>query len=198
MSLVGDAPGRTRHMGAYAMNDELASRIRSSIRTVPDFPKKGIMFRDITPVLGEPGLLASISDRFVEDLGSLGWSPDVIVGPEARGFIFGPLLADRLGCGFVPVRKPGKLPSSTRRAEYSLEYGSNILEIHEDAIISNQNVVIIDDLLATGGTISACARLCEELGGKVLGALFLIELEGLGAREKISPVEAHSLTIFPA
>ena len=122
----------------------------------------------------------------------------MVVGPEARGFIFGPLLADRLGCGFVPVRKPGKLPSSTRRVEYSLEYGSNALEIHEDALKLGQRVVIIDDLLATGGTISACTRLCEELGAEVLGALFLIELEGLGAREAIEPVFAHALLSYPA
>lgn len=168
------------------------------MRTVQDFPIEGIMFRDITPVLGAPGLVSSITDRFVEDLQQLEWSPDAVVGPEARGFIFGPLLADRLGCGFVPVRKPGKLPSTTRRVEYSLEYGSNALEIHDDAIQPGQSIVIIDDLLATGGTISACARLCEELGANVLGSLFLIELEGLGARETIAPITAHSLITYPA
>tara|TARA_Y100000588_G_scaffold192367_1_gene206365 strand:- start:38 stop:580 length:543 start_codon:yes stop_codon:yes gene_type:complete len=180
------------------MVDELLSRIRETIRTVPDFPIEGIQFRDITPVLGEPGLVSSITDRFAQDLNKLGWSPDAVVGPEARGFIFGPLLADRLGCGFVPVRKPGKLPAPTRGVEYSLEYGSNALEMHEDAIEHGQSVVIIDDLLATGGTISACSRLCEEAGALVLGALFLIELEGLGARESIAPVEAHSLLLYPA
>ena len=178
--------------------DELLSRITESVRTVPDFPIEGVMFRDITPVLGEPGLVSSITDRFVTDLKKLGWKPDSVVGPEARGFIFGPLLADRLGCGFVPIRKPGKLPSSTKRVDYSLEYGSNALEIHEDAIQPGQRVVIIDDLLATGGTISACARLCEELGAEVLGALFLIELVGLGAREAIEPVKAHALLSYPA
>ena len=105
------------------MDDEILSRIKATIRTVPDFPIEGVMFRDITPVLGEPGLVSSITDRFVTDLQRLEWSPDVIVGPEARGFIFGPLLADRLGCGFVPVRKPGKLPAPSRSVEYSLEYG---------------------------------------------------------------------------
>ena len=180
------------------MDDELLDRIRGTVRTVPDFPIEGIMFRDITPVLGEPGLLSSITDRFAEDLQKLGWEPEAVVGPEARGFIFGPLLAERLGCGFVPVRKPGKLPSTTRRTEYSLEYGSNSLEIHEDAIEPGQRVVIIDDLLATGGTISACTSLCEELGAEVLGALFLIELDGLGAREAIEPVKAHALLSYPA
>ncbi|HJL54880.1 MAG: adenine phosphoribosyltransferase [Candidatus Thalassarchaeaceae archaeon] len=180
------------------MGDEMLDRLRSSIRTVPDFPIEGIMFRDITPLLGEPGLLSEVTQRLVEDIARLGWEPDLIIGPEARGFIFGPLLADRLGCGFVPVRKPGKLPSSTRRVEYSLEYGSNVLEMHEDAIQPGQEVLIIDDLLATGGTISACVRLCEEAGAKVLGALFLIELVGLGAREAISPIQAHALLEYPA
>tara|TARA_B100000029_G_C17189078_1_gene819888 strand:+ start:167 stop:709 length:543 start_codon:yes stop_codon:yes gene_type:complete len=180
------------------VDDDLLTHIRDTIRTVPDFPIEGIMFRDATPVLGVPGLVSSITDRFVQDLKKLGWNPDIIVGPEARGFIFGPLLADRLGCGFVPVRKPGKLPPPTRKVNYSLEYGSNSLEMHQDAIENGQSVVIIDDLLATGGTISACSRLCEEAGARVLGALFLIELEGLGAREAISPVEAHSLLLYPS
>ena len=116
------------------MSNDLTRRLKDAIRTVPDFPIEGVMFRDITPVLGEPGLVSSITDQFAEDLQKLGWRPDVIVGPEARGFIFGPLLADRLGCGFVPVRKPGKLPAPSRRVAYSLEYGSNALEMHEDAI----------------------------------------------------------------
>ena len=180
------------------MSDDLTRRLKDAIRTVPDFPIEGVMFRDITPVLGEPGLVSSITDQFAEALQKLGWRPDVIVGPEARGFIFGPLLADRLGCGFVPVRKPGKLPAPSRRVEYSLEYGSNALEMHEDAIEPGQKAVIIDDLLATGGTISACASLCEQSGATVQGALFLIELDGLGAREEIAPVKAHSLVTYPA
>ena len=180
------------------MSNDLTRRLKDAIRTVPDFPIEGVMFRDITPVLGEPGLVSSITDRFAEDLQKLGWRPDVIVGPEARGFIFGPLLADRLGCGFVPVRKPGKLPAPSRRVEYSLEYGSNALEMHEDAIEPGQKAVIIDDLLATGGTISACASLCEQSGATVQGALFLIELDGLGARDVIAPVKAHSLVTYPA
>ena len=179
------------------MSNDLTRRLKDAIRTVPDFPIEGVMFRDITPVLGEPGLVSSITDQFVEDLKQLGWRPDVIVGPEARGFIFGPLLADRLGCGFVPVRKPGKLPAPSRRVEYSLEYGSNALEMHEDAIEPGQKAVIIDDLLATGGTISACASLCEQSGATVQGALFLIELDGLGARDEIAPVNAHSLVTYP-
>ena len=153
--------------------DTLVSKIRDKVRTVPDFPVDGVLFRDITPVLAEPKLLSSIIDRFVVDMEKLGWMPDLVLGPEARGFIFGPMLADRIGCGFVPVRKPGKLPSSTMSVEYSLEYGSNKLEIHEDAIQPGNSVVIVDDLLATGGTISACSKLCQELGAEVVGSLFL-------------------------
>lgn len=178
--------------------DTLVSKIKDKVRTVPDFPIDGILFRDITPVLAEPKLLSSIIDRFVVDMEKLGWMPDLVLGPEARGFIFGPMLADRIGCGFVPVRKPGKLPSSTMSVEYSLEYGSNKLEIHEDAIQPGNSVVIVDDLLATGGTISACSKLCQELGAEVVGSLFLIELEGLGARSTISPIKAHALLSYPA
>ena len=180
------------------MSDELLDRIRIAMRTVPDFPIDGIMFRDITPVLGEPGLLASIADRFARDIKELGWEPDAIIGPEARGFIFGPMIAERLGIGFVPVRKPGKLPASTIQVEYSLGYGSNVLEIHDDALQEGQKAIIVDDLLATGGTISACVKLCKQLGAEVTGAAFLIELEGLGAREAIAPVQAHALLSYPA
>ena len=180
------------------MSDAFLDELRETVRTIPDFPIDGIMFRDISPVLSGAGLLAKVTDRFVEDIANLGWKPDVIVGPEARGFIFGPLLAERLGIGFVPVRKPGKLPAETRRIEYTLEYGSNILEMHKDAISEGQKIVIIDDLLATGGTISACAELCQAAGGDVLGALFLIELDGLDARSAIAPIPAHALLEFPA
>ena len=185
-------------MGAETMPDELLHRLRATVRTVPDFPIEGIMFRDITPVLSEPELLRGVTDRFASLVAGFGWAPDAIVGPEARGFIFGPLLADRLGTGFVPVRKPGKLPASTRRAEYDLEYGTNALEMHEDALSSGQSVILIDDLLATGGTTAACAELCEAAGARVLGALFLIELVGLGARDAIAPIQAHALLEYPA
>ena len=180
------------------MSDELLQSLRGAIRTVPDFPLEGIMFRDITPVLGDPGLLSGITERFTADMGDLGWRPDVVVGPEARGFIFGPLLAIELGVGFVPVRKQGKLPASTRQVEYSLEYGTNVLEMHEDALSSGQRVVIIDDLLATGGTVSACVELCEEAGAEVVGSLSVIELVGLGARERLDPLPIHALVEFPA
>ena len=180
------------------MSDELLQSLRDAIRTVPDFPIEGIMFRDITPVLGDPSLLSGITERFAADMRDLGWRPDAVVGPEARGFIFGPLLATKLGVGFVPVRKRGKLPGSIRQVEYSLEYGTNILEMHEDALSPGQRVVVVDDLLATGGTVSACVELCEEAGAEVVGSLSVIELVGLGARERLDPLPIHALVEFPA
>ena len=133
----------------------------------------------------------------VMDMDALGWQPTHIAGPESRGFIFGSMVADRLGVGFVPVRKPGKLPYQVASAEYALEYGTNTLEIHTDAIKQGDRVVILDDLLATGGTVAATVGLCRGLGASVEGAMFLIELEGLGGSAKIG-VDAHSLLTFPA
>ena len=156
------------------------------------------MFRDITPVLGDPGLMSGIIDLFARDIGELGWRPEAVVGPEARGFIFAPLLADHLGIPFIPIRKPGKLPADTICVEYSLEYGSNILEMHTDALNPGQKVVIVDDLLATGGTVGACAELCAAQGAEVLGSLFVIELSGLGARKALSPIPVHALIEYPA
>ena len=180
------------------MSDELLQSLRGAIRTVPDFPQEGIMFRDITPVLSNPGLMSAITDLFAHDMEDLGWRPEAIVGPEARGFIFGPLLANHLGIAFIPVRKPGKLPADTIHAEYNLEYGSNTLEMHADALRPGQKVVIVDDLLATGGTVGACIELCTAQGAEVLGSLFVIELSGLGARKALSPVPIHALIEFPA
>ena len=180
------------------MSDELLEALRGAIRTVPDFPIEGIMFRDITPVLGDPGLMSGITERFANDLEGLGWRPEAVVGPEARGFIFGPLLADTLNIPFIPVRKPGKLPADTISVEYSLEYGTNTLEMHTDALSTGQRAVIVDDLLATGGTVGACVELCDALGAEVVGTLFVIELSGLGARETLSPIPVHALVDFPA
>ena len=180
------------------MPDELLQNLRNAIRTVPDFPIEGIMFRDITPVLSDPGLMSSIIQRFVDDLERQGWQPEAIVGPEARGFIFGPLLAAHLSISFVPIRKPGKLPYETHSVEYDLEYGSNTLEMHVDALKEGQNVVIIDDLLATGGTVSACVELRRRTGANPIGSLFVIELEGLGARERLNSLPVHALIEFPA
>ena len=179
------------------MVDDIIDSLYGAIRTVPDFPIEGIMFRDITPVLADGELLTSLVDRMVMDMDALDWQPTHIAGPESRGFIFGSMVADRLGVGFVPVRKPGKLPYQVASAEYALEYGTNTLEIHTDAIKQGDRVVILDDLLATGGTVAATVGLCRGLGASVEGAMFLIELEGLGGSAKIG-VDAHSLLTFPA
>lgn len=180
------------------MSDERINRLREAVRAVPDFPVEGIMFRDITPLLADGTLLSMVTNLFIERMEEVGWMPDMIIGPEARGFIFGPLLASRLEIGFIPVRKPGKLPDSTRVVEYTLEYGTNRLEMHEDALASGQKVVIVDDLLATGGTVAACIELCERAGAEVAGSLFLIELDGLKGRDVIAPVQVQSLLRFPA
>jgi|TARA_B110001454_G_C12673473_1_gene414791 adenine phosphoribosyltransferase len=180
------------------MLDEFTKRLRDTVRTIPDFPIEGIQFRDITPVLSNGKLLSEITDRFVKEMKERNWQPDVVVGPESRGFIFGALLAAKLGIAFVPVRKPGKLPHSIIREEYSLEYGTNIMEIHEDAISTGQKVVIIDDLLATGGTVRACHKLCNRLQADIIGNLFVIELEGLGGSESLDLTESVSLVKFPA
>jgi len=180
------------------MSKNLDKTLKSTIRTIPNFPISGIMFRDISPILSDGKLLKNITERFSEIIKENNWKPDLVLGPESRGFIFGSLLAAHLGIGFVPVRKPGKLPSSKIQIEYSLEYGSNILEMHDDAISQGQKIIIIDDLLATGGTVEACIKLCEQLGGEVISNLFVIELEGLGAREKLEPVPCHSLITYPA
>ena len=180
------------------MSDELLQNLRNAIRTVPDFPIEGIMFRDITPVLSDPGLMLGIIERFADDMEERGWRPDAVIGPEARGFIFAPLLAAHLGISFIPIRKPGKLPYKSHSVEYDLEYGSNSLEMHVDALEKGQKVVIIDDLLATGGTVSACVELCQRSGAIPIGSLFVIELEGLGARERLNPLPIHALMEFPA
>ena len=180
------------------MLDEFTRRLRDTVRTIPDFPIKGIQFRDITPVLSNGKLLSEITDRFVKEMNERNWHPDAVVGPESRGFIFGALLAAKLGIAFVPVRKPGKLPHAIIREEYSLEYGTSILEIHKDAITPELKIVIIDDLLATGGTVRACHRLCNRLDANILGNLFVIELEGLGGSKRLNPIESISLVKIPA
>ena len=165
--------------------------LKALIREVPDFPKPGILFYDITTLLKDPvGLhwaVDSLADHYI------GRVIDRVVGIEARGFIFAPMVAYRLNAGFVPVRKPQKLPADTARVEYSLEYGKDALEIHRDAIGKGQQVLIIDDLLATGGTAAAVAQLVESLGGKVAGIGFLVELEFLKGKDKISQYDLHSV-----
>lgn len=180
------------------MSEDVTQKLRETVRAVPDFPIEGIMFRDITPVLSDGTLLAKTTRLFVEKMNEAGWKPDAIIGPEARGFIFGALLAAELGIAFVPVRKPGKLPSSKMKVEYTLEYGTNSLEMHEDALSPGDKAVVVDDLLATGGTVNACVELCNQTGAETIGALFMIELDGLNGREAISPVPVISLLEFPA
>jgi len=165
--------------------------LKSLIREVPDFPKPGILFYDITTLLKDPVGLHSAVDALANCY--VGRQIDSVVGIEARGFIFAPMVAYRLNAGFVPVRKPKKLPAATARETYNLEYGSDSLEIHRDAISPGQEVLIIDDLLATGGTALAVARLIESLGGNVAGLGFLIELGFLNGRAKLSQYDLHAV-----
>jgi adenine phosphoribosyltransferase len=165
--------------------------LKSKIRDIMDFPKEGIDFKDITTLLKDGDAFKYAVDTMVEDIKSK--DIDVVVGPEARGFLMGTPVAYALGAGFVPIRKPGKLPGKTESYEYGLEYGTDTLEIHKDAINKGTRVAIVDDLLATGGTIEASAKLIEKLGGEVVSIQFLIELEFLNAREKLSKYDVKSL-----
>ncbi len=164
------------------------------IRDIADFPKSGILFRDIMPLLQDPTALHEAVDRIVAY--GTGKKIDVVLGAEARGFILGAAIAYGLGAGFVCARKPGKLPSQTVDVEYALEYGTDKLQIHADAIKPGQNVLIHDDLLATGGTAKAKIELAEKLGGKVVGCAFMIELEALAGREKIEGYDVFSLITY--
>ena len=164
------------------------------IRDIPDFPKSGILFKDITPVLGNAQAFQETVDCFVEQ--AQNWAPDVIAGIESRGFLFGAPVALALGAGFIPIRKAGKLPAATEQEEYVLEYGTGILETHCDSILPGQRVLIVDDLLATGGTAAATVRLIEKLGGKVAGLCFLVELRSLQGRAALSGYEVHSLLMY--
>lgn len=165
--------------------------LKKRIRHVPDFPKPGILFYDITTLLGDrEGFALAVNAM------SAAYAPgqvDLIVGIESRGFIFGAAMADRLNVGFAPVRKPGKLPSKTRRESYSLEYGTDALEIHEDAAARGQRVLVVDDLLATGGTAAATVRLIRSLGAQVVGVQFLIELVGLGGRQQLAGEDVRAV-----
>ena len=170
--------------------DSIADRIRD----VPDFPKKGILFKDITPVLSDIDTLRASIKEMAAPFMDL--EIDVVVGIESRGFIFGAPIADVLDCSFVPVRKPGKLPWKTESVSYELEYGTDALEIHEDAITEGQNVLIVDDLLATGGTAEATCKLVSKLGGNIKGLSLLIELEGLNGRKRLNQYNVHSLVQY--
>jgi adenine phosphoribosyltransferase len=165
--------------------------LKKLIREVPDFPKKGILFYDITTLLKDKVGLARLIDAFSENYA--GKKIDLVLGMEARGFIFAPALAYRLKAGFVPVRKPGKLPAETVKVSYDLEYGSNALEVHKDAIEKGQRVLIVDDLLATGGTAAATAELASGLGAEIVGLGFVVELDFLKGREKLKKYDVFSL-----
>ena len=168
--------------------------IKNSIRTVSDWPVKGVMFRDITTLLQNPESLRAACDLLYDHYKTM--NIDKIVGIDARGFIFGAVLAYQLNIGFVPIRKKGKLPYKTISAEYSLEYGSDVVEMHEDAFKKGEKVVLVDDLIATGGTIAAAVALVEKLGGEIVECAFIIELPDLRGREKIKGHKIFVLTEF--
>ena len=169
---------------------DLVGKLRAAVRDVPDFPKKGIVFKDITPVLNDPVLFRASIDLFLERC--RGREIDKIVGIDARGFVFGSAVAYELGVGFVPIRKRGKLPYQTEVARYSLEYGEAEMEMHVDAIRASERVVLVDDLLATGGTSAAAAVLIRNAGADLLEAQFLLELEFLEGRKRLKPTPVTS------
>lgn len=168
--------------------------IRDLIRDIPDFPKKGIMFKDITPVLSDIKALRLSIDEMTKPY--VNQNIDVVVGIESRGFIFGTPMADKLNAAFVPIRKPGKLPWKTQKVQYQLEYGTDSLEIHTDAINEGDNVLIVDDLLATGGTAEAACELVAKIKGTIKGLAVLVELEFLKGREKLNPYNVHSIVKY--
>jgi len=159
------------------MSNKQLEKLYSKIRTIPDFPKKGIQFKDFTPLLADPHTLLLTSELLIKPFQDQ--EVDVVAGLESRGFLFGPRMAQDLGAGFVPVRKPNKLPSDTVSEDYELEYGTDTLEIHSDAFKKGANVIIHDDLIATGGTAIACARLIEKLGGNIIGFSFIMQIDSL-------------------
>jgi len=177
-------------------SEQSRALLRAKIRSIPDFPQPGILFRDITPVLADPVAFATAVELHVHHIHDLVGTVDVIVGIESRGFLFGPILANRLGLAFCPARKPGKLPAATIEERYQLEYGHNVLQLHADAFARGAKVLIVDDLLATGGTAAATARLIERLGGEVIACLFLIELLALGGRAALVDYRVESLLDF--
>ncbi|MEM1210772.1 MAG: adenine phosphoribosyltransferase [Planctomycetota bacterium] len=169
--------------------------IHTLIRDVPDYPKPGIVFKDITPLLASPSGLAMAVEQMANPFRGKG--VELVCGAESRGFIFGTAIAQSLSAGFVPIRKPGKLPSKTLSASYELEYGSDTLEVHEDAVKPGQKVLMVDDLLATGGTMKACCDLISQMGGDILGITVLIELAFLPGREKLDPYEnVHASIVY--
>jgi adenine phosphoribosyltransferase len=176
------------------MSETVSDVLERCIRDVPDFPKPGILFKDITPLLSDPRAFNLCLDALAEPYD--GKSVDVIVGIEARGFIFGAALASRMRKAFVPARKPGKLPAGALRVDYQLEYGTDAIEMHRDAIAHGAQVLVVDDVLATGGTAAATCELVRKLGGHVVGASFVIELTFLPGRERMRPIAVSSLVQY--
>lgn len=167
--------------------------LKSLIRNIPDFPKPGILFRDITTLLRNPDGLRYTLDTLTQKCIEAGFEADYVVGMESRGFIFGPPLAYQLGAGFIPVRKPGKLPAAVHTVEYELEYGLDQLEVHQDAFHPGSRVLIVDDLIATGGTAGATAKLLQQIGCELVGFAFIIELRDLGGRQQLPDVPVVTL-----
>jgi len=184
------SPQRERFFMAVPASIDL----RDYIRNIPDFPKPGVMFKDITPLLGSSLAFRSAIEQIEQHF--QGQGIDVIAAAEARGFIFGAPLAMRMGAGFVPIRKPGKLPYATIAQEYQLEYGSDRLEVHTDALAAGHRVLLLDDVLATGGTMRACRDLVQSTGAELVACAFVIELSFLGGRAKLEPAEVFSLITY--
>lgn len=176
------------------MEHALRAALRAAIREIPDYPKPGILFKDITPLLADPALFGAACALLAAPFESAGITH--VVAIESRGFLFGGPVAVALGAGLVPVRKPGKLPFRTNRLEYALEYGSDVVEIHDDALDTTSRVLIVDDVLATGGTAAATASLVRQLGAHVIGSTFLIELEFLGGRERLVDQRVESCVVY--
>jgi adenine phosphoribosyltransferase len=172
------------------MDSDMIATMRTAVRDVPDFPKKGIIFKDITPILKDGALFRASIDVFLEQC--KGKKLDKVVGIDARGFVFGSAVAYELGIGFVPLRKKGRLPYKTESAAYTLEYGEAEMELHIDAIVPGEKIVLIDDLLATGGTSASAVTLIKKVGGELIEAIFLIELGFLHGREKLAPTPVTS------
>jgi len=181
-------------MNAETTTKDRIAYIRARVRDVPDFPKEGVLFKDITPLLADVHAFRATIEVMVERLD--GDAVDTVVGIESRGFMFGAALADKLGVGFIPVRKPGKLPAATHRVEYELEYGTDALEIHQDALSGGERVVVVDDLIATGGTAKATAELVERCGAEVAAFVFVIHLEALKGIEKLEGFRVISILDF--
>jgi adenine phosphoribosyltransferase len=176
------------------MNDSRLARLRSLVQDVPDFPKPGILFRDITPLLGDVAALVDAVELMAAPF--VGAGIDAVLGIESRGFVFGAPLALKLGAGFVPVRKPGKLPRAVQRVAYALEYGSDALEMHSDALLGKRRVLVVDDVIATGGTAKAAVELARGAGAEVVAASFLIELSFLRGAEQLHGLRVESLISY--